>query len=68
MVYDSRGKVLMSAEAKRRQEKRGSHRSVSVAPTLEPRRDAGPIAVARPVIWINWSVVVPMAETIATTR
>ena len=28
---------------------RGSRRSVSIAPTREPRRDAGPTAVARPV-------------------
>jgi hypothetical protein len=27
----------------------GSRRSVSIAPTREPRRDAGPTAVARPV-------------------
>jgi len=28
---------------------KGSRRSVSIAPTREPRRDAGPTAVARPV-------------------
>jgi hypothetical protein len=45
----SRTETPKSAGAKRRWAEKGSRRSVSIAPTREPRRDAGPIAVARPV-------------------
>jgi hypothetical protein len=45
----SRRETPKSAGAKRRWAERGSRRSVSIAPTREPRRDAGPTAVARPV-------------------